>query len=95
MAYCEGFVAVPEESERAHTISVYPNPASHTLQIDVHIPGGAHAAIRLYDLEGRMVFEQRQLNARTILDVSTYAKGVYVLEYTADGQALRQRVVVE
>ena len=95
MAYCEGFVAVPEESERAHTISVYPNPASHTLQIDVHIPGGAHAAIRLYDLEGRMVFEQRQLNARTILDVSTYAKGVYVLEYTADDQAVRQRVVVE
>jgi len=95
MAYCEGFVAVPEESERAHPISVYPNPASHTLQIDVHIPGGAHAAIRLYDLEGRVVFEQRQGHARTVIDVSTYSKGVYVLEYTADGQSVRHRVVVE
>ena len=95
MAYCEGFVAVPEESERAHTISVYPNPASHTLLVDVHAPLGANASIKMFDPAGRMVCEQRQLNARTILDVSTYAKGVYVLEYTADGQALRQRVVVE
>ena len=95
MAYCEGFVAVPEESERAHTISVYPNPASHTLLVDVHAPLGANASIKMFDPAGRMVCEQRQLNARTILDVSTYAKGVYVLEYTADGQAVRQRVVVE
>jgi hypothetical protein len=95
MAYCEGFVAVPEESERVHTISVYPNPASHTLLVDVHAPLGANASIKMFDPAGRMVCEQRQLNARTILDVSTYAKGVYVLEYTADGQAVRQRVVVE
>lgn len=95
MAYCEGFVAVPEESRRANAISVYPNPASYTLMVDMHAPGGANTSIKLYDIEGRMVFEQRQLHSRTVIDVSTYSKGIYVLEYTADGQATRQRVVVE
>lgn len=95
MAYCEGFISVPEESERANMISVYPNPVSHTLRIEVHLPGGANASIRLYDIEGRLVFEQRQLDAHAVIDVSNYSKGVYVLEYTSAGQAVRQRVVVQ
>jgi hypothetical protein len=63
--------------------------------LEVHARGHANTSITLYDMEGRIVFEKRQLNSRTVIDVSNFSKGIYVLEYIADEQAIRHRVVLE
>jgi hypothetical protein len=94
-AYCSGAISVPEEGIQANLISVYPNPASDILMLEVHARGHANTSITLYDMEGRIVFEKRQLNSRTVIDVSNFSKGIYVLEYIADEQAIRHRVVLE
>jgi len=95
MAYCEGFISVPAVSSLPNVISVYPNPATNTLTVDAYAPAGANTSIKLYDIDGRIVFERHRLGSPTVLDVSGLARGMYVLEFIAEGQPVRQRVVLE
>lgn len=94
MAYCDGFTSVPSESELANTISVYPNPASNQLTVDLGDWNDAHATVKLYDIESKIVFE-KQSNSTLVIDVLGYALGVYILEVISDEQVYRHRVVVE
>ena len=94
MAYCNGFVSVPEESRESYITSLYPNPAMNTLNVEVNAPNDEVTTIRLSDAEGRIVFERKQLNSITVIDVSTFARGLYVLECIGERQTFRHRVVL-
>jgi hypothetical protein len=95
MAFCSGFVSIPTENSALNEISVYPNPATHTLTVDSYVPAGANTTIKLYNVEGRIVFESHQLTSITVIDVSTLAKGLYMLEHIVEGHSVMQRVVLE
>ena len=92
MAFCDGFVSVPTENENA--IVVYPNPTSGQLNMDLGDWNGSNTMVRLHDVHGKIVFEQQSFSGLSI-DVSGYAKGVYLMEISSEGEAHRQRVVVE
>ena len=95
MAYCNGFNSVPEESRESYITSVYPNPAMNSLTVALLAPDGENTTIRLHDSEGRIVFERARLNSITIIDVSTFAKGLYILECIGERKTVRHRVVLE
>ena len=95
LAYCEGFVSVPEESSESYITYLYPNPAINTLNVEMFASDGETTTIRLYDAKGRIVFERHQLNSKTVIDVSTFAKGLYVLECIGERQTVRHRVVLD
>jgi len=95
MAYCEGFVSAQEESRESYITSLYPNPAINTLNVEIFASDGETTTIRLYDAKGRIVFERRRLNSKTVIDVSTFAKGLYVLECSGERQTVRHRVVLD
>ena len=95
LAYCEGFVSVPEESSESYITYLYPNPAINTLNVEMFASDGETTTIRLYDAKGRVVFERHQLNSKTVIDVSTFAKGLYVLECIRQKQTSRHRVVLD
>jgi hypothetical protein len=59
------------------------------------VPAGANTTIKLYNVEGRIVFESHQLTSITVIDVSTLAKGLYMLEHIVEGHSVMQRVVLE
>ena len=95
LAYCEGFVSVPEESSESYITYLYPNPAINTLNVEMFASDGETTTIRLYDAKGRIVFERHQLNSKTVIDVSTFAKGLNVLECIRQKQTSRHRVVLD
>lgn len=94
MAYCEGFTSVPEDGGEENAISVYPNPASNSLSVDLGHWNGHSTSVRIYNLGGKMVFEQ-QTSSTLVIDVLNFSKGVYMLEIQNDGEVSRCRVVVE
>jgi hypothetical protein len=95
MAYCEGFVSVPEESRESLITSLYPNPAMNTLNVEMFASDSETTTIRLYDAKGWIVFERHRLNSKTVIDVSTFARGLYVLECIGERQTVRHRVVLD
>jgi hypothetical protein len=73
-------------------IQVYPNPASTQLTIDAGSNWNIVSALELYDLSGRRVWSER-VNARTTLvNLSNFSEGIYILKM--NGTAGRKKIVI-
>ena len=76
------------------SFSIYPNPASNNLTIDLGDLAGVSTTIKLYDSSSKLVFEK--LSSATLqIDVSVFAKGLYTLELSTSDKVLRSQVVLE
>jgi uncharacterized protein (DUF779 family) len=76
------------------SFSIYPNPASKNLTVDLGDLNGVNTTIKLYDSSSKLVFEKRSLST-LMIDVSGFAKGMYSLELSTDEQVLRSQVVID
>jgi hypothetical protein len=76
------------------SFSIYPNPASKNLTVDLGDLNGVNTTIKLYDSSSKLVFVKRSLST-LMIDVSGFAKGMYSLELSTDEQVLRSQVVID
>ncbi|MBW6498648.1 MAG: T9SS type A sorting domain-containing protein [Bacteroidales bacterium] len=58
-------------------IQVYPNPARNTFNIKVEEPG---MIIRIFNINGQMVFQQRMESELLSLDAGQFGSGVYIVQ---------------
>tara|TARA_Y100001954_G_C15807917_1_gene603633 strand:- start:2361 stop:3011 length:651 start_codon:yes stop_codon:yes gene_type:complete len=80
------FVAVSE--------LIYPNPVSTILTVDLGDLNGVNTTIRLHDSSSKIVFE-KQASSNLTIDVSGFAKGMYLLELIANEKVLRNQVMID
>ena len=75
------------------SFSIYPNPASTSVEIDCE----NISAVRVYDMAGRMLSEQRNLTGdKALVNVTNFAEGSYVFAITTNsGAIVKQKVVVK
>ena len=71
-------------SDALNLISVGPNPASNELWLTLNNSAASTAEIQLTDLSGKIVFRDSNLTP-TRLDVSSLARGVYILSVQVNG----------
>jgi len=72
----------------ANNISIYPNPAQHTLYIEA---SSKVEQVSIYDISGRML--KQTLNHSTSIDVSNLASGIYLVKVkTAQGESMKKIV---
>ena len=76
------------------SVLIYPNPASNNLTIDLGDLNGVNTTVKLYDSSSKLVFETLSLS-NFVIDVSSYAIGLYTLELSTSDKVLRSQVVVE
>ena len=74
--------------------SIYPNPTSNNLTIDLGDLNEFNTTIKLYDSSSKLVFE-KELTSTLTIDVSGFAKGLYTLELSTSDTVLRSQVVIE
>jgi hypothetical protein len=72
-------------------ISIFPNPASTTLQI-TGVNLSKNTLIRIYDLSGRLRL-QESLSSEA-LNIEMLQSGMYVIEVQSNGIKKTQRLVV-
>ena len=58
----------------------YPNPVSYQLQLDVAISDGQNLSYSLYDLNGKCLQQASITDAKSIIDMSAYTEGVYLMK---------------
>lgn len=73
-------------------IKVYPNPATDVLNID-----GVKAScnIRLYDISGRLLLQQTAFTNQTLINIGSFASGIYQLVITENNIAIRFKITKE
>ena len=76
------------------SVLIYPNPVSNNLTVDLGDLNGVNTTLKLYDASSKLVFE-KESTSTLMIDVSGFAKGMYLLELTTEKQVLRSQVIVE
>ncbi|WP_257883401.1 T9SS type A sorting domain-containing protein [Hymenobacter sp. DG01] len=89
--YSEVLTVTPALAEAR--LMAYPNP--FTTELQVQVPAGSAATLRLLDLTGRSVYAQHVPAAQTSLTLTPPAlqPGVYLLEWRSGGQVERTRLL--
>jgi hypothetical protein len=82
------FNAINEKEK--NTISIYPNPAIHSLSI-----GGitSHSLVSLYDAFGKLI-SQKETDNNTIFDTTPLLEGMYTLEIANDKNKSYHKIVI-
>jgi Secretion system C-terminal sorting domain len=71
-------------------IKYYPNPATSFITFDFQDGYQKGYDIQIYNFPGQKVFEQKNLTARTIINLSDFNRGIYIFQLKdASGKIIR------
>lgn len=94
-----GSVASLNEVQMIQAVSVFPNPTSSTLNIDLSVEKLGEVKLQLIDLNGKKVIEQYYnlivTNTQLSVNVSSLVKGTYLLRMEFEGQQNERTVFVQ
>ncbi|MCF6342672.1 MAG: T9SS type A sorting domain-containing protein, partial [Bacteroidales bacterium] len=80
------------ENAEAAEISLFPNPATNSLQLNSTVPV---QRITVFSYTGQVVFDQETGGAKTVrLNTSLYESGIYVVRIEVQDKVIRKRVVI-
>jgi hypothetical protein len=78
-------------TDLAAGFELYPNPTRSTVQVTWITAG--NAKVLLTDLNGKVLSSQQVAEQETVLDLSAYTPGVYIVTIQTGEQVLTQRIV--
>jgi hypothetical protein len=83
------------ESNSNH-FSIHPNPATDKLTIDFQqLKNLQNTTISIYDIQGKLLLQQAIVQSQTELNITGFAKGVYVLKVSNDQKRMVSKFVKE
>ncbi|WP_417611625.1 PKD domain-containing protein [Owenweeksia hongkongensis] len=96
--YCEEINMMPfsiGELSLLESIKVFPNPADDFLQIELPAEIKSGTIISLYDLNGKLLIERgvTENKEQVTLDLSSLAKGLYLLDLNLNGASRQVKIV--
>ena len=77
------------------TMTVFPNPAIHTFQINIPDFSGQSMQYALYDLQGRTLRTGFISNSLTTIDIYDLHTGVYILSINANSDNVQHLKVIK
>lgn len=103
VTYANGCSSLSDEFYHQHvgleefdlgSISLYPNPSTDILNIDLsHLTVNESIQLNVRDMAGRLILSKQLVSLQEKLEVSTWLKGVYVLEFQIGEFAIVKRIV--
>jgi PKD repeat protein len=85
--------AIDEHAQKSDLI-IYPNPVQNE-EITIKKLGDEHIPIAIFDLSGRMVFEEHLISNESTLNIGELPKGIYILKAIFSDSIETLKIVVE
>jgi hypothetical protein len=79
-----------DENELASQVSIYPNPATNFINVDLPVS----AQVRIFDLTGKLILDVEGVNGITTVDLNEFEPGLYITQIESDGSNIARRFVV-
>ena len=87
-----------EQALAGGIVSLYPNPNQGLFNLEFNGLQAANVNLRILNVKGQVVLDRRieeQGSFVQEIDITRFAKGMYLLQLTADGEQILQRVIVD
>ncbi len=91
-------LTMDELSAGSKEMNIYPNPASNLISIETNDESGPIEGISAYDLMGNLVYSKDLENTEKLhqeIDISLWAKGMYVLKVFAKETSFNSKFIKE
>lgn len=86
------FTLSTNETDLENSISIYPNPAEHTLFI---IGDNRINSIKMISMDGKLMLEQTKLTSTKVqVDISNLHDGIYLLLIHINGVEVRRKIII-
>jgi len=80
-------------------VSVYPNPATDKIIVEINAEVSEGSVISLISLQGKVIYsevvKENTTDYRTEIDVDNYARGIYLLKLEDENSSIQQRIIVQ
>jgi hypothetical protein len=91
--YCNGISGIDELN--GTTFSLYPNPASQSVSLDLSIFKGNSVNVRIVNSLGQLIHSERMTASNaTELDLSKFESGMYYVQAELDGKTITAKLAV-
>lgn len=83
-----------ENNDLFSAFTIFPTPAENTLQIEIKNPAILPESIRIYNLNGQVIWNKPiQNNANLSFDISALSPGMYMVEIESKQGKSRQKLI--
>lgn len=79
-----------EQTEMVEALAVYPNPAQQQITVENNQAGAAHPHLQIVSMMGEVWYQQELTQQKTIVDISTFPAGLYLVKI---GEATQKLMV--
>jgi hypothetical protein len=83
----------------SNSINVYPNPSNGTFNVSIALPGTTDMTIEVIDMVGKVVYSRNASsvtgNIQQVIDLSSLAKGSYMLNVKVADKSNYKRIVIQ
>jgi hypothetical protein len=86
-----------EVASKAPCFTIYPNPVSGGGMNILFTPIGENefANIRVFDLQGRLILQEKISNVGGFIETKGFASGAYIFEAQTNGEIFRKKLIIE
>jgi hypothetical protein len=88
---CKGVVLFSVDELALTGVSVYPNPATNSISVDLQ--NGAPHQISIFNSFGQKLVEENSEQEKTMIQLANMAAGVYYIEVFQGNKVFRQKIV--
>jgi len=84
-----------DDSFKNLTIKIYPNPSRGIIEVEIPVDPDNPEIVRLlvYDMNGKVIIDKPQESDRTILDLSSYQNGLYILNLKKGNTVSKWKII--
>ncbi len=87
-------VGVKEPDNGQGGMKIYPNPVKHILTVETLLSSG-NSTLSVFDVSGQELLKQQVVSAKTQLDLSSFAKGVYTIRLLNNDKVDVRKIIKE
>ena len=80
--------------DKQSNITIYPNPTTGVVNVNIGEAFNGEANILLFDIQGRILLEQKMNTAQTTLNIEGFNKGMYVLNVSVQGKTYVNKLML-
>jgi hypothetical protein len=90
------YVGINEQQAENNNIKIFPNPALDKITVQLKgVAKNAQAFIRIKDVLGKVLYEGNFVQRGSVIDVSGFPPGLYLVSVTANGRSTTGKIVME
>jgi len=91
----QGTVDYVEENLFSKSIQVFPNPSSDFITLEMEDLKIKDLKIRVFNVDGKVIFENSNFKKNQKIDISNFAKGLYFVWINSDNKTAIKKFTVE